>query len=64
LSDEEGGWVEHPRKRLREKFARRLAKCLIALQAAGEREAAARLLERAMDVDPDAVNRFRELMVI
>ena len=64
LGDEEGQWSQRLRHRLREKFARCLAQCVITLRAAGEREEAARLLEKAMDVDPDAVDRYRELMVI
>ena len=62
LSDEEGEWAWHLRKRLREKFSRRLAQCASALLAAGKREDAARLLEKATEADPDAIIGDRELM--
>lgn len=62
LVDEEGEWAWRLRKRLREKFSRRLAQCASALLAAGKREVAARLLEKAAAADPDAVNGYRDLM--
>jgi DNA-binding SARP family transcriptional activator len=53
LSDEEGEWVHRRRTRLREKFSRRFAQCINALRTSEMNETAARLLEKAMDVDAD-----------
>ena len=64
LEDEEGEWAQRLRKRLREGVARCLTRCVITMRSAGQREAAARLVERAMEVDPDAVDRYRELGVV
>lgn len=64
LADEEGEWARRLRHRVRDNFVRCLAQCIIALRAAGEREEAARLMGRAMDADPEAVDKYRELMVI
>ncbi|HKJ22932.1 MAG TPA: hypothetical protein VKA13_07575, partial [Gammaproteobacteria bacterium] len=52
LNDEDGGWVEPMRERMRSKFARFVARCCRSLDETGEADRASGIRRRALEIDP------------